>query len=236
VGRAVALALGSWIGQGGSRKWQSDEAGPVGERELDTGVFAGVWRREVLLAYGGWDEGWPANQDAEMAGRFLGDGRRLVLLGGMAARYVPRERLRALARQYWGYGFYRVRTARRHPESMRRSLLVPPALLATAAAAVAAPRPVRRAARAALGVYGGALAQAALDARRRGAPAGDAALLPAVLVAMHAGHGTGVLAGIVRFGPPWPALLRAAGLGRLVRPGASRAEGERVWAPSLHGE
>src|SRR5947208_12685650 len=39
--RRVALALGSWLGTGGSGRW-GDGAGD-GERELDTGVFAGMW-------------------------------------------------------------------------------------------------------------------------------------------------------------------------------------------------
>ena len=89
VSRAVALALQTWIGQGGSRKWQGATDGEAPERELDTGVFGGVWRRSTVLEYGGWDERWPANQDAEMAGRFLATGCRLIMVPAMGARYVP---------------------------------------------------------------------------------------------------------------------------------------------------
>jgi hypothetical protein len=232
VSRAVALALQARVGQGGSRKWQGAEDAGAPEVELDTGVFAGVWEREVVLGFGGWDERWPANQDAEMAGRFMAAGHRLVMLPGMGARYVPRDRLKGLWRQYWGYGYYRVQTSNRHPASMRRSLLATPVLVLTATAAVIAPRPLRTAAQGVLVVYCGLLAEAAAGAARRGEPLEDAAMVPVALATMHGGHGVGVLQGMWRFGPPWAALARAAGLGALV-PSRRAEDEEPVYAPSL---
>jgi GT2 family glycosyltransferase len=234
VSRAVALALQSRVGQGGSRKWQGAEDAGAPEVELDTGVFAGVWEREVVLGFGGWDERWPANQDAEMAGRFMAAGHRLVMLPGMGARYVPRDRLEGLWRQYWGYGHYRVQTSNRHPDSMRRSLLATPVLVLTAVGAVAAPRPLRGATRAVLAVYAGLLAHAAVEAARRGAPPQDAALIPVVLATMHSGHGVGVLQGMWRFGPPWAALARVSGLAGVLPP--LEGTGGPVHAPSLYGD
>ena len=80
VSRAVALALATWLGRGGSRKWGETDGEEGAEHELDTGVFGGVWRREDVLAIGGWDERWPINQDSEMAARYLAAGRRLVCI------------------------------------------------------------------------------------------------------------------------------------------------------------
>ena len=80
VSRAVALALRTPLGRGGSRKWGTSDGAVTEEYELDSGVFAGVWERDTLLEYGGWDEGWPRNQDSEMAGRFLARGERLICL------------------------------------------------------------------------------------------------------------------------------------------------------------
>ena len=127
ISRAVALALASWLGRGGSRKW-NDDLDSAEERELDSGVFGGVWRRDRVLDAGGWDERWPINQDSEMASRFLQGGARLVCVPEMAGYYVPRDSLSALLRQYYRYGFFRARTFRRHPQSMRRSHLIPPSL------------------------------------------------------------------------------------------------------------
>ncbi len=232
ISRAVGLALASWLGRGGSRKWDEELAGAQ-ERELDTGVFGGVWRRERVLAAGGWDERWPINQDSEMASRFLRRGARLVCLPEMAGYYVPRDSLKALARQYFRYGFYRARTFRRHPESMRRSHLIAPGLALTPLLATLAPRPTRRLARAGLLAYTVALLATACNAARGPGRRADGALLLLVLPAMHLGWGLGTLAGMVRFGPPLAAF--ASLLGRPGRPLEEEPAGA-VYAPSLRGE
>jgi glycosyltransferase involved in cell wall biosynthesis len=229
VSRALALALTTPLGHGGARKWAGE--GTAEEVDLDTGVFGGVWRRETVMAYGGWDEHWPQNQDAELAGRFLGRGERLVCLSAMGAQYVPRDTLRGLWRQYRNYGFYRVATARRHPHSMRRSHVLPPALVLTLAAAVVAPRRPRRLARAGVGLYAALLAREAGRAGRHGAGPGDALTVPLVLAAMHLGNGVGVLRGVARFGLPGAAVARAAGLRGLARKLAPPPAD--VYAPSL---
>jgi succinoglycan biosynthesis protein ExoA len=238
VSRAVALALRTPLGRGRSRKWGTPEGGESREYELDSGVFAGVWERETLLEYGGWDEGWPRNQDSEMAARFLARGERLVCLPQMAARYTPRNSLRSLWRQYLQYGEYRAKTALRHPHTMRRSHLIAPALVITVGAAVAAPRPVRRTARLGLCAYALVLAGAGVNA---GAEAGDgsaggerydAALVPVVLAVMHLAHGTGAIRGSIRRGPPLAAIATALGAGQLAAKLASPPQ--PVSAPSLH--
>lgn len=229
VSAAVAAALATRLGRGGGRRWDGSGAG--GEVELDTGVFCGVWRRADVLARGGWDEGWPRNQDSELAARFLGDGARIVSLPSMAAAYIPRDSFRALWRQYRGYGSYRAKTARRHPGSLRRSAVLPPLLVADAVVAAVAPRPVRTIAAAGLLAYAAALVGAAAQAARAGRRA-QAPLVPAVLATMHAAHGVGFFEGIARWGVPWRALLGVA------RGGERPIEPYRgpVAAPSLRRE
>ncbi len=231
VSRAVALALRTPLGRGGSRKWAAAGSRAEAEYELDSGVFAGVWERATLLQYGGWDEGWARNQDAEMAGRFLARGERLICLPRMAALYTPRESITAVWRQYGGYGEYRVKTALRHPHTMRQSHLMPPGLVLTLGAAVAAPRPVRRAARAAVAVYAVALATAGARAAAQAGEGTDAALVPVVLAAMHLGNGVGVIRGVIRNGPPLAAVADSLGLRRLAA--ALPRPPDTVYAPSL---
>jgi succinoglycan biosynthesis protein ExoA len=223
ISRAVALALASFLGRGGSRKWSEDEGGGE-ERELDTGVFGGVWRREMLLAAGGWDERWPINQDSEMASRFLRRGARLICLPEMVGNYVPRDTFSGLARQYFRYGYYRARTARRHPESLRRSHMIAPALSVALVGTVLAPRPLRRLCRLGLGIYSGAVAATAANAARRPDQREEGLLLLAVLPIMHLGWGFGTLAGALKFGPPFAALARLFGLGG----GSAAASGDPV--------
>ncbi|HUA75951.1 MAG TPA: glycosyltransferase family 2 protein [Solirubrobacteraceae bacterium] len=248
ISRAVALALASFLGRGGSRKWSEDEGGGE-ERELDTGVFGGVWRRETLLAAGGWDERWPINQDSEMASRFLRRGARLVCLPEMVGNYVPRDTFSGLVRQYFRYGYYRARTARRHPESLRRSHLIAPALSVALLGTLLAPtRPLRRLCRAGVGSYLAAVAATAASVARKPDQREEGLLLLGVLPVMHLGWGFGTLAGAAKFGPPFAALARLLGRGGAepdphpgLDPGAGalsaaalRDAADGVHAPSLH--
>jgi succinoglycan biosynthesis protein ExoA len=231
VSGAVALAVSTWLGRGGSRKWSHDAVASE-ESELDTGVFCGVWRRSRVLEAGGWDERWPINQDSEMAARFLAQGAKLVSLPEMAGHYVPRDSLRRLARQYYRYGLYRARTFRRHPQSMRRSQLLPPGLAMSVITSLAAPRWLRRTSRVAVGVYAGVVAVTGARAAARRETRREGAMLIAVLPTMHLGWGFGTLAGMLRFGPPLAALAELMGGGAPARKDASREE--PVYAPSLH--
>jgi succinoglycan biosynthesis protein ExoA len=211
--RRVALALDCKLGTFGSRKWRSagsEEPEPEEERELDTGVYAGVWRRETLERLGGWDEGWPINQDSQLAARILEAGGRIVLLPRMAATYIPRSSVSGLARQYWHYGRYRAKTAYYHPVSLRRSHLLAPGVVLCAAASVA-PHRAALIPRVVVASYLAVVASAGAATIRR-APWRDAASVPLLLTVMHVTWGAGFLYGGVRHGPPLLALLRLARL------------------------
>jgi glycosyltransferase involved in cell wall biosynthesis len=195
----VTLALETRLGIGGSRKWAAAARSGVEEIELDTGVFAGVWRRQVLERLGGWDAGFPVNQDSELAARILADGGRIVCLSSMGSAYLPRDDLLALSRQYWRYGRYRAKTASRHPSSLRTSHLLPPALVLSAIAAAWAPRPLRTSGRIGIGIYAGTVSVESVRAARRSLPR-VAVGLPPVFVTLHASWGLGFLVGMARFG------------------------------------
>lgn len=195
----VALAMESPIGIGGATFRRVREA----EFETDTG-FTGMLRRDRLQALGGWDEGWPINQDGELAGRVRAAGGKIVCLPEMAAGLVTRDSPRALARQYWRYGFYRVKTSRRHPATLRRSHLLPPTLLAGLLIAASGLGPARIT-RSAACIYPIALLAGAARMRRR-ADRSDVASLPLVWGIMHLAWGGGFVAGCLRMGPPLAAL------------------------------
>jgi succinoglycan biosynthesis protein ExoA len=197
--RRVALALSTRLGTGGAEFRRLHG----GEIEVDSG-FTGIWRRSTLQEQGGWDEGWWNDQDSELAARIRKAGGRVVCLPQMEARYVPRDSLGALARQYWRYGFYRAKTFGRHPETMRRSHVLAPGL---ALAVVGALRG-HRWARAALAAYGLSLLGVSASAAGDAEDPGDAGSLPLVFVCMHVPSGFGFLAGCLRWGPPLRALAR----------------------------
>ncbi len=193
----VALALSTSLGTGGA----AFRSGGDAEFEVDTG-FTGMWRRDVLVRAGGWDEDWLTDQDCELAFRLHEtEPGAHVCVPAMAAEYLPRDSLAALRRQYWQYGLHKVKTFRRHPQAMRPSHLLPPAVALTAAAA-----PVSRLARAGLTVYGAALAVTAV---RADAEPADAASLPLIYATMHLSYGFGLLAGAAREGVPATAVAGA---------------------------
>jgi glycosyltransferase involved in cell wall biosynthesis len=199
--RRVALALSTRLGTGGADFRHSGDE----EFEVDSG-FTGIWTRATLDEQGGWDEGWPNDQDSELAARIRAAGGRIVCLPQMAALYVPRDSPRALARQYWRYGFYRAKTSRRHPESMRRSHVLPPGL---ALALVISMLPLgfpRLLARIGIASYV-ATVLVATGERAPSISPRDVVALPAVFACMHFPYGFGFLAGSIRFGPPIRALV-----------------------------
>ena len=199
--RRVALALETRLGTGGAQfRHLSGE-----EIEVDSG-FTGIWRRATLEAQGGWDEEWWNDQDSELAARIRQAGGRVLCLPEMGAHYVPRNSLRALARQYWRYGHYRAKTSGRHPETMRRSHVLAPGLVVALVAGAAG----GRAARAGLAVYALALAGVSASAARDAEHPLDAASLPLVFACMHLSWGFGFLAGCLRWGPPLEALRQLA--------------------------
>jgi glycosyltransferase involved in cell wall biosynthesis len=213
--RLVTLALTSPLGVGGAVFRRM----PRGEIEADT-AFTGLLRRTTLEKLGGWDERWSANEDGELAARVREAGGRIVCIPEMAARYVPRDRLRGLARQYWRYGWGRAMTCRRHPESMRRSHLLPPGLLLTAAAATLGRRTLARRARAGLLAYATCVA---VESVRRAERPSDATLLPWVFATMHSAWGAGFVANCAREGVPLSALRESlTGGGRQPRPHPAR--------------
>jgi succinoglycan biosynthesis protein ExoA len=209
--RRVALALETPLGRGGAQFRQTSN----GEIEVDSG-FTGVWPRSVLEAHSGWNEDWHNDQDSELAARIRGGGGRILCLPEMSAKYIPRDSLKALARQYWRYGVYRAKTSGAHPESMRRSHLLAPSLALSLAAAILPLGRLRRLGRAAVALWCAAVVGVAMaeawrgDAAELDATAGDLAALPAVFGAMHLAWGFGFLFGCVRFGPPLRAFAHLA--------------------------
>lgn len=203
--RRIGIALRSPLGVGGAKFRNATE-----EVEVDTG-FTGMWRRETLEAHGGWDEGWPKNQDAELSARIRESGGRIICVPEMAALYSPRESLPDLWRQYFDYGRYRAKTARRHPTSMRRSHVLAPGVVVAAAAALIPHGIIARLARRSLGIYATALCLAAAG-KMSEAGVRDASALPLVWATMHFAWGFGFIAGSARFGVPTRALAHVVRL------------------------
>jgi glycosyltransferase involved in cell wall biosynthesis len=118
--RAVAGAMRSPLGVGASRFHTGGEAG-----EVDT-VYLGAFRREALLAIGGFDERFTRAQDWELNFRLRENGGLIYFDPRLHVTYRPRSTVRALAKQYFEYGRWRRVVSRRHSGTINYRYLAPP--------------------------------------------------------------------------------------------------------------
>lgn len=106
--KAIASAQNSRLGNGGSAHRLAGSSGYV-----EHGHHA-AFLRSAFVAAGGYDETMLANEDAELDRRLTAQGHRIWLCGEATIDYFPRATLKALARQYFGYGRGRALTCLRH--------------------------------------------------------------------------------------------------------------------------
>ena len=129
--RAVAGAMRSPLGVGASRFHTGGEAG-----EVDT-VYLGAFRREALIAIGGFDERFTRAQDWELNFRLRENGGVIYFDPRLHVTYRPRSSVGALAKQYFEYGRWRRVVSRRHSGTINYRYLAPPfALLGFSASLV----------------------------------------------------------------------------------------------------
>jgi glycosyltransferase involved in cell wall biosynthesis len=201
VERAIAVATTSRFGVGDARFRLNvgPSAGAGRAEETDT-VYLGAWRRDTLLAAGGFDETLPVNEDYELNHRLRAAGGRVVLSPEIRSEYHVRPSLAALARQYFRYGRGKADMLRRHPRSLRWRQAAAPALVAgLAASAVLARRRPGLASTIPLAYVAANL----VESVRAGGPL---PALPAAYATMHLAWGAGFWAGVLRGGLPRPSL------------------------------
>ncbi|HEY4068458.1 MAG TPA: glycosyltransferase family 2 protein [Burkholderiaceae bacterium] len=132
--RAIAWISDTPVGSGGSAHRGGRRSGFI-----DHGHHA-AFRLDSFRRAGGYDESFSHNEDAEFDCRQRALGGRIYLDADIRIGYHPRDRLRDLWRQYFGYGRGRARTMQRHPGSTRlRQLAVPAHAAWTVSALLAAP-------------------------------------------------------------------------------------------------
>ena len=185
--RAIAVAMTSRFGTGGSRFHVGGAEGPV-----DT-VYLGVFRRDALEAAGLFDEHLIRNQDYELNIRLRRAGGVVWFDPELVVEYRPRSSLGALARQYGEYGWWKAEVARMYPRSLRPRQVIPAVVTLVLAADLVLGRFLTGRWRLAWLGYGAAVVVAALGARDRRL----SLRLLAVYPTMHLSWGCGFIAGLV---------------------------------------
>jgi succinoglycan biosynthesis protein ExoA len=165
------------------------------EGAVDTVPF-GAFRRTTFEALGGFDETLLTNEDYEFNTRLRQRGELVWLDPQIRSIYIARATLSSLARQYWRYGFWKLKMLQRHPGSIRWRQALPPAFVASLVVlgllALFLP-PARFLLLAEIVIYAAVLAAAGLvTAIRQGRPL----LMPGLVLAiatMHLAWGSGFL-------------------------------------------
>jgi succinoglycan biosynthesis protein ExoA len=169
-------------------------------------VQCGVYRRDALLAVGGFDPGLQFGEDEELNWKLRRAGYRIVRDCHVRLSYVTRPTWRGAFRQYRNYGVARTDVLRKHPEFLKPHHFAPSLMVlagASLAIASAFSPAARRLLAAAAAAYGAGALAAALASRRRK----DDPIFPtmAAFSALHLGYGVGLLQGLLRGIPSRPA-------------------------------
>ncbi len=195
--QAVATAYTTRLGLGGSAFHLSES--PAGEAET---VFLGVFRKQALLAVGGFDESMHRAQDWELNYRLRHAGHRIWFSPELRVTYRPRSSLRALVKQMYETGRWRREVVRRYPETATPRYLAPPVAVLvlavgvlTGMAGVATGRRVLMLGWLAPAGYLGLVVAGSAVSARSLSPAARL-WLPVVIVATHLAWGAGFLVGL----------------------------------------
>lgn len=200
VAVAVAAAMSSRFGVGGSPfRMRAGE-----ERLVDTVAFP-AYRRQTIERLGPYDESLLCNEDDEFNYRLRKSGGKILLASDVRSRYYGRSTLSGLWKQYFRYGYWKVRVLQRHPRQMRLRQFVPVCFVTVLLGLLCA-LPWSEAAR-----WGGLVCAAAyllanlsaslFSGWTVGWKAG--VLLPLIFAIIHFAYGVGFLLGLLAFWNQW---------------------------------
>jgi succinoglycan biosynthesis protein ExoA len=195
VGKVTAAATQSRVGVGNAMHRLGNYDGWI-----DT-VPYGAHHRWVLEKIGYFDEQLVRNQDDEFNMRIILAGGKIWLSSSIWSTYYSRGSLKKLWRQYFQYGFWRIRTMQKHKRPATLRQVVPLMLVLSMLVLLIGSfvwRPVLYVLLLEVAMYIALLAAGTLDVCRK-AGLRYAPLAPVVFIILHFGYGLGGLWGIVRF-------------------------------------
>jgi glycosyltransferase involved in cell wall biosynthesis len=198
--RAIALAMSSAFGVGGSA------FRTIRDRRMyvETVAFPG-YKRDQIEAAGPFDEEMVRNQDDEYNYRLRKMGGKILMAPEIRSRYYSRTSYKKLWRQYFQYGYYKVRVLQKLPHQMRLQQFAPAALLA-ALGFSAILGWFLRVGWVLLGLTLGLYVLANLAASFFTARSGGMEYfwrLPLIFAILHFSYGTGFIAGLVKYANRW---------------------------------
>lgn len=200
LSRVIAAAMSSKFGVGGSTFRTAREKTAL----VDTIPFP-AYTRQIIERVGLYDEEFIRNQDDEYNYRIRKNGGKILLATDVQSKYYSRGSLTRLWKQYFQYGYWKVRVLQKHPKQMSLRQFVPPAFVLSLFLAIVVTIFVSRgwiALIAFLGAYfiANGIASAITGIRQRPQMV---YLLPVCFSILHFSYGLGFLSGLIKFRNRW---------------------------------
>ena len=198
--KAIAAAMSSTFGVGGSAFRTIDDS----EMYVDTVAFPG-YTRAIIQKAGRFNEELVRNQDDEYNYRIRKLGGKILLSPDIRSRYYSRSTFKSLWRQYFQYGFWKVRVLQLHPRQMSYRQFVPFVFVASIICATLL-SPVSMIVRWGLAFIIGSYLLANLAASFLTAIKTGLNLFPLLSLSfliLHISYGLGFLVGLISFRKEW---------------------------------
>jgi glycosyltransferase involved in cell wall biosynthesis len=120
ISKAISIATSTPFGVGNAYFRFSNQ-----EMFVDT-VYLGAWKKSTLIRLKGFNEQWVINEDYELNYRLRKSGGKILLSPSIKSSYFVRSSLKRLSKQYFRYGFWKAKTIKTYPESLKIRQFIPP--------------------------------------------------------------------------------------------------------------
>jgi len=214
ISETIAEAMSSVFGVGDSAFRTTN-----GDTKYVDSVPFPAYTRRIIEKVGKYDEELVRNQDDEYNYRIREAGGKLLLAADVQSKYYSRGSLGKLWKQYYQYGFWKVRVLQKHPKQMSLRQFIPPlfvaSLIISFLASLFLPQVWFLFALLAGYYLLVDLAASVLTAHRRGWK--HLPLLPLIFPVLHVSYGLGFLVGLVKFSNRWGEKVYIEPLSRPIR-------------------
>ena len=202
IAKVIAAAMSSAFGVGGSA-FRTVK----GKTMLADTIAFPVYTKAIIERAGGYDEELVRNQDDEYNYRLRKLGAKLLLAADVRSKYYSRGTMKKLFKQYFQYGFWKVRVLQKHPRQMSLRQFIPPAFVASLFGSIVFGLISGLGWWILAGIIGCYLTVNLVASVRillSNRPFQfQFILLPAVFASLHLSYGLGFLIGFVKFAPRW---------------------------------